>query len=243
LKGEEMNPTRAMLFPDWDLEAIVMNMNPERDDDFTHAIELLQQGNLDEADELLQLEVSRYPWVMLAVAHLRIGQGKTEEAARLLHAVTLIAQETILELWAWHNLRRIGKRPSAAQQEKVLGIVIEVPNEGGEDLLASYADGTARYLNHQGGMIIWDTFDERITPLIHEGIRMARPMGNLEQYHLDEPVPDDEVRLTVLTPAGMYIWEGSPEDGSDVALLFAKQAGLLRALVQLVLNRNQDKKG
>lgn len=237
-----MTPNRAMLFPDWDLEAIVMNMNPERDDDFSHAVDLLQQGNLDEADEYLQIEISRYPWVMLAVAHLRINQGKTEEAARLLHAITLIAQETILELWAWHNLRRIGKKPSAAQQDKVLGIVIEVPNEGGVDLLASYADGTARYLNHQGGMIIWDTFDERITPLIHEGIRMARPMGHLEQFHLDDPVTEGEVRLTVLTPAGMYIWEGSPEDGSDVARLFAKQAGLLRALVHLVLNRNQDQK-
>lgn len=66
---------------------------------------------------------------------------------------------------------------------------------------------------------------------------MARPMGQLEQFHSEEPVADGEVRLTILTPAGMYIWEGSPEDGSDVARLFTNQALLLKALVRLVLNR------
>lgn len=236
-----MTNTRALLFPDWDLEAIVQNINTERDDDFAHAVELLQQGDIDEADQLLQIEVSRYAWVLLVLAHIQASKGNTTEAARLLRAVTLLAQESILELWAWHNLRRLGKEPSPALSEKVLGIVIEVPNEGGADVLASYADGTSRYLNHQGGLIVWDTFDEKITPLIHDCIRMARPMGGLEQFHTDEAVADGEIRLSVLTPAGIFIWEGTPENGSDVANLFAKQAVLLRSLVRMVLNKkNQE---
>ncbi len=235
-----MANTRSMLFPDWDLEAIVLNINTERDDDFSHAVELIQQGALDEADQLLQIEISRYPWVLLAAAHLHMTKGNANEAAKILRAVTLLAQETILELWAWHNLRRLGKNPSPALSDKVLGIVIEVPNEGGSDLLASYADGTARYLNHQGGLIVWDSFDERVTPMIHDGIRMARPMGALEQFHSDEPVPENEIRLTVMTPAGMFIWEGTPENGSDVANLFAKQAVLLRLLVKMVLDQRGE---
>ncbi len=235
-----MSQTRAMLFPDWDLEAIVSNMNTERDDDFSHAVELIQQGQLEEADSILQVEMSRFPWVMLTAAHIQIQKGNLEEAKRLLRAATLISQETILQLWAWHNLRRLGKAPSAAMAQQVLGIVIEVPYQGGVDVLASYSDGTARYLNHQGGLIVWDTYDEQITPLVYEGIRLARPMGSLEQFHSDEPVAEGEVRLSTLTPAGVYIWEGTPEDGSDVSRLFAQQAALLRALVRLVLDRKED---
>ena len=49
-----MAQTRAMLFPDWDVDAIVMNMNPDRDDDFSHSVDLIQQGQLEEADTLLR---------------------------------------------------------------------------------------------------------------------------------------------------------------------------------------------
>jgi hypothetical protein len=195
---------------------------------------------LDEADQLLTMEMSKYPWVMMAAAYIQLQKNNIDEAKRLLRAITLISQETILQLWAWHNLRRIGHSPSTSLAQQVLGIIIEVPYENSADILASYADGTARYLNHQGSMIVWDTVDEQITPMILNGIQMARPMGSLEQFHSDEPVADGEVRLNVLTPAGLHIWEGSPENGSDVSRLFAQQANLLRALVQLVLNKKQE---
>lgn len=235
-----MTENRSALFPDWDLDAIVMNMVPDRDDDFTHSVDLIQQGQLEDADQLLYTEMSRYPWVMLAAAYIQTQKNNLDEAKRLLRAITLISQETVLQLWAWHNLRRLGHSPSPSISQQVLGIIIEVPYENSVDVLASYSDGTARYLNHQGGLIVWDTADEQITPLILNGIQMARPMGSLEQFHSDEPVADGEVRLSVLTPAGIHIWEGSPESGSDVSRLFAQQANLLRALVQLVLNKKSE---
>ena len=49
-------------------------------------------------------------------------------------------------------------------------LVIEVPFEDRLDVLAVYADGTARYINHQGGMIVWgfsrdsSTIRSRICP-------------------------------------------------------------------------------
>lgn len=238
-----MNQARSMFYSDWDLDAIVMHLNNERDDDFSHAVDLIQQGDIDEADNALNIEISRYPWVMLAAAYVKLKKDQVDEALHLLRAVTLIAKDSIVQLWAWHNLRAHGKNPPAAMAQQVLGLVIEVPYEDSVDVLASYADGTARYLNHQGGLIIWDTFDELITPLIYDGIRLARPMGSLEQFHSDDPLPDGEVRLSVLTPGGVYIWEGSPEDGSDVARLFAQQANLLRALVQMVLDNKKEADG
>jgi hypothetical protein len=235
-----MSQTRSILFSDWDLEAIVMNMNSEREDDFSHVVELIQQGQLDDAESLLSIEISRYPWALMANAYVALQKERTDEAKRSLRAVTLISEESLVQLWAWHNLRRMGMNPSPGLAQQVLGVVIEVPYENSSDILASYADGTARYVNHQGATIIWDTYDENITPLIYEGIKMARPMGELQQFHSDDPIEEGEVRLTILTPGGVYIWEGSPEDGSDVSRLFALQANLLRSLVHLALKKKED---
>jgi hypothetical protein len=235
-----MNQTRSMLFSDWDLEAIIMNITTNREDEFSHTVDLIQQGQFEEAESWLEVEISRYPWTLMAHAYVLMQNNKIEEAKKTLRAITLISQEALVQLWAWHNLRRLGTSPSPGLAQKILGIVIEVPFGESSDVLASYADGTARYLNHQGAIILWDTFDEVITPLIYEGIKLARPMGEYQQFHSDDPVADGEIRLTTLTPGGVYIWEGSPEDGSDISRLFAQQANLLRALVQMALKKKED---
>lgn len=235
-----MDQSRTLLYSDWELEAIVANINTERDDDFSLAIDRLQQGQFQEAGRWLETEISRFPWVLLAAAYERANAGDPESAIRYLRAVILLANDSLVQLWAWHAIRKLGKKPPSSLDGQVLGMVIEVPNEGLSDVLASYADGTARYINHQGGVILWEDYDNAITPLIFDGIRMARPIGELRNQHETDPVRDGEVRLTVLTPGGMYIWQGKPEPNSDVARLFAQQANLLRVLVRMALERRGD---
>ena len=70
------------------------------------------------------------------------------------------------------------------------------------------ADGTARYINHQGGMIVWDRTDETITPLVMNVIREALPVGAPQEDRLDDPIPPEEVRLSVLTPVGSMSGRG-----------------------------------
>lgn len=238
-----MNQSNAFLYSDWDLEALVATINITRDDDFSHAVEHIQQGQLEEAGQWLETEISRFPWVLLAAAYVRINIGDIDSAIRYLRSVTILANDSLVQLWAWHNLRKLGKVPSASIAPQVLGIVIEVPYEENVDILASYADGTARYINHQGGVILWEDVDNSITPLIFEGIQMARPMGERYDHHEDDPIHEGEVRLTILTPGGMYVWQGSPEDGSDVSRLFAQQAKLLRALVHMALQKRAREDG
>ena len=235
-----MNQLRGLLFPDWDLESLLMNVDPTREDDFSSVVSAIQANQLEEAEAWLASEISGYPWVLLAAAYVKLRMNEAAEAGRLLRAVTLISSEARLRLWAWHNLRALGKYPSPDLARQVLGVVIEVPYEDRADVLAAYADGSARYINHQGGMIVWDRLDEVITPLVMNVIRMTQPVGSETEERSEDPVLPDQVRLSVLTPGGMYMWEGAPADNPEMGGIFAGMAELLRALVQIAMEQRRD---
>lgn len=200
----------------------------------------IQAGQLVEAEEWLANEIERYPWVLMAAAHVKLKMEETAEAGRLLRAVTLISNEARLRLWAWHNLRQLGKYPSPDLARQALGVIIEVPFQERMDVLAAYADGTARYINHQGGMIVWDRTDETITPLVMNVIREALPVGAPQEDRLDDPIPPEEVRLSVLTPGGIHVWQGVAAENLPLTKMFAHMADLLRALVQMAIEQRKE---
>jgi hypothetical protein len=235
-----MNQIRALLFPDWDLETLLLNFDPNREDDFSFVVGSIQAGQLAEAEEWLAAEISRYPWVLMAAAHVKLRMEEAAEAGRLLRAVTLISSEARVRLWAWHNLRMLGKYPSPDLSRQVLGVIIEVPFEERMDVLAAYADGTARYINHQGGTIIWDRMDEDITPLIMNVIRETMPVGAPQEDRLEEPVPANQVRLSVLTPGGIHVWQGEPGENHALNKVFASMADLLRELVKVTVEQRRS---
>jgi len=44
----------------------------------------------------------------------------------------------------------------------------------------------------------------------------------------------------VLTPGGIYIWQGPPGDNLSLAKVFASMADLLRALVQVTVEQRRE---
>jgi len=235
-----MNQMRSLLFPDWDLESLLLNIDPTREDEFSQVIGSIQAGQLEEAEVWLAGELNRYPWVLMTAAYVKLRMEEAAEAGRLLRAVTLISNEARMRLWAWHNLRQLGKYPSPDLSRQVLGVVIEVPYGESLDVLAAYADGSARYINHQGGMIVWDRMDETITPRVMNVIREAVPIGAPHEDRIDDPIDPDEVRLSVLTPGGIHVWQGVASENVALTKVFAHMAELLRALVQMAMEDRRD---
>jgi len=59
-------------------------------------------------------------------------------------------------LQAWHFLRQAGTQPGPDIASRVLGTVAEVAVPAGHDVLACYRDGSARYLNFSGSVIVYE---------------------------------------------------------------------------------------
>jgi hypothetical protein len=67
-------------------------------------------------------------------------------------------------LQAWHHLRALGEVPD--DPAHVYGVVVDMPLSGGLDTLAAYQDGTSRYLNHSGKILVWEVSDDDVDMLV-----------------------------------------------------------------------------
>ncbi|MBL0007050.1 MAG: hypothetical protein IPP25_07630 [Saprospiraceae bacterium] len=65
--------------------------------------------------------------------------------------------ESRIKILAYDAMRRY-RFP--IEEKELLGVIVEVGLEEGLDVLASYQDGTARYINYTGKMILWDVPDK-----------------------------------------------------------------------------------
>jgi hypothetical protein len=136
-------------------------------------------------------------------------------------------------------LRELGVRPAAEIAKKLYGAVVEVSLQDGLDVLAAYADGRARYLNWNGGAVIWDApgprFDADIAAVLNAGKVIVPRIGPWEGPRRGPP-PTGHLRLNLLTPSGLHFGEG-PMDalGRDALTgpLLAAATGLMRGLTSL----------
>ena len=145
-------------------------------------------------------------WLALtdAVASMRAAnRGRTIE---LLLGIAANADiEARVLLWIWTTLRQLGVRPDLDGSE-IKGVVIQVAVRGGMDVLAGYVDGTARYVNHKGRIIVWDLPDATVPGLVRELLECCsllsrhRSLAMLDGSAPD--VPSDGARVTLLTCNG-----------------------------------------
>jgi hypothetical protein len=153
------------------------------------------------------------PWCSFESARLALAQGDSTGATAVLRRVTNLRElEARQDLQAWHFLRQLGVRPDPNEAKRVRGVVLEVHLQSGLDTLAAYSDHTARYINHGGRLIVWESPDDSIARLIDDllraGQRVADLIGPWEERRRPAP-PKGHVRLNMLTPSGLHFGEGA----------------------------------
>lgn len=97
-------------------------------------------------------------------------------------------------------------------KKELLAVIVEVGLDEGLDVLASFKDGTARYINYTGQMIIWEnTTDAKANELkddlFAKSAAVVKLIGPWDQPRKPHPAKGN-VRLSFLLSDGLYFGEG-----------------------------------
>jgi len=161
--------------------------------------DLLFCDNLDSFKATIKTPYA-YPWDVLLSASPSVSDLQKIIMNTLL--------ESRIRLFACHLLRKLGQAP---HERILLGVIVEIGMEEGLDVLASYRDGSARYINYTGRILIWDTSDLQsalITKKIFdESEKIVAKIGPWKDPR--RPAPSkDMVRISFLVSDGLYFGEG-----------------------------------
>lgn len=141
-----------------------------------------------------------YPWNTLFAA-----EPNPADLQRIIDDWDLETRPKILAA----NLLRSLNRP--LDNKRLFAVIVEVGMDEGLDTLAAYEDGTARYINFTGSMIIWDSKTEESNELVGDLFLAARKVveqiGPWERARLASPVAGN-IRLTFLVADELYFGEG-----------------------------------
>ena len=141
-----------------------------------------------------------YPWNVL------LNEAATSEEVLSLTADNTL--ESRAKLLGYNKLRSEGYD---VQKKELLGVIIEVGLDEGLDVVAAYKDGTARYINHSGKMIIWETktaeSDALINDLFAASLQVVSRIGAWDKPRMPQPGNGD-IRLNFLVADGLYFGQG-----------------------------------
>jgi hypothetical protein len=116
--------------------------------------------------------------------------------------------ESRIKLLAYDVMRRHGL---PIEEKELLGVIVEVGLEEGLDVLASYQDGTARYINYTGRMILWDVPDkesaEITARIFRDSLNIVHRIGPWTEARRPHPAAGI-VRISFLVSDGLYFGEG-----------------------------------
>jgi len=151
------------------------------------------------------------PWYNFAAAQRAASTGITAAQQHLRDILELSDIESRPYLQTWHCLRTLGVEPDEQARHQVHGIVVEVGLDGGLDSVAAYKDHSARYFNHSGAAVIWDTATPEMNAHIDPFLEVAEAVGaNTEPWKEHHPPPPRRgmMLINILTPGGIHIGTG-----------------------------------
>jgi len=155
------------------------------------------------------------PWLSFVRARDQLNSGDKENSKQTLRQILVMPDlESRHYLQAWHFLRELGESPSDGEAKRLYGVVVEVALDEGLDIVAAYADHTARYFNYSGAAIVWERADESLDPaidsLLDAGRVVADKIGPWEGTRPAAP-PTGQVRISMLVPNGLHFGQGPLE--------------------------------
>jgi len=173
---------------------------------------LFASQSLREQARLVSLDEASGPLQFMADARQLAEEGKLSEAASALRSILQSPKlETRIQLFAWSGLRELGEKPEGRLAYEVLGVVVEVPQEGAYDTLAAYVDGSARYLNFSGKAVFWDAPDPAIKRLCQALVDSTIPASGKAKERTSLALPRRGVQATMLTRSGPYVIANPPQ--------------------------------
>lgn len=94
----------------------------------------------------------------------------------------------------------------------LLGVIVEVPLEGGLDTLAAYSDGRVRYINQTGKLTVVElggsaNIEKLAKELVEVSVPVVQKIGPWEKDRLPPPAKGN-IRMTFLVSDGLYFGEG-----------------------------------
>lgn len=163
-----------------------------------------------------------YPWDVLF--------ADTANAGDLQKIIADPNAESRAKILAYNKLLKSGQTTG---KKELLAIIVEVGLDEGLDVLASFNDGSARYINYTGNIVVWETNTEKsdtlTKQLFTEGANVVQQIGAWDKPRRSHPATGN-VRLTFLVSDGIYFGEG------PIDVLFDDElaAGTLNAATDLM---------
>lgn len=180
-----------------------------------------------------------FPWSNFVEANQAMKKNDKAKAINLLkQVVDGNGLDTRIYLQAWHTLVSLGELPPESTRGQIRGAVIENHMDHGLDIVAAYADHSARYWNYSGTGIIWDArdpkIDEVIDILLNVGQEIMKRVGIGQRDMLPIP-PKGNIRIFLMAYDGSCFGEDlydrlSQDDMGKYAIKMAY--GLMMELIE-----------
>lgn len=153
-----------------------------------------------------------FPWSNFVSANQALKDGDNAKAiSQLKQIAETQGLNTRIYLQAWHTLVSLGEVPLETLRGYTQGVIVENHMDQGLDIVAAYADYTARYWNYTGTGIVWEARDPEIDKLVFNllsvGFEITKRIG--VGLRDTPPVPQKGyVRIYVMAYDGSTLGEG-----------------------------------
>lgn len=184
--------------------AQITSDNPYEDSSTNFIYNLLFCDNLDLYKVNAQPPYS-YPYDLLF--------SETSSVTDLQKIIDNLSIDPRVRVLVCNKLLALGHKP---ENKDLMAVIVEIGLERGLDVLASFYDGTARYINQTGKILVWETTEdpqanELTADLFAKSEQIIHQIGPWDKPRRPHPARGN-TRITFLVSDGLYFGEG-PTDG------------------------------